>query len=175
MSDDQQPNALHPMSEREYREAVQQARDEWIAWNKEEVANLEGRKLLMSSPEMLANRERRKAIRQAKESAYAKFLQATGGGIQRSLDDEFHVDPGALSGDEPVTNAVIKSRRKQQVQQHAYEVIKQAGGRISNLQLASYLGVSSHGLPGLLVDSQKIRKEHGGRVGNEQTWWVIAD
>jgi len=122
--------------------------------------------------EMEAALETQRAIKQNIVKANAEF-EAAVGGIQTDLLDMPEIaepEPGVIT-----TNTDIHERRRKAVADAAVKVLAAYNGRISGIDLASLLGVSSHGIDGLIGGDERIVKRHDGRLGNVQTFYELND
>lgn len=116
------------------------------------------------------NLDQRKAINDSIVKKETELKLALAGGKQANLD----MQPLKLDTTDCETNKEIKERRRAEVQKRALMALKAApGGRMSGKGLASLIGVNPHGLDGLLVGAEGFEKVHDGRVGNEQTHYVL--
>ena len=112
----------------------------------------------------------RKTIRAQLALANAQLEQAIGDlGGATAPDPVLTVAPVASVA----TRESIQDRRRVETEAQAVRVLTAAGGSLANKDLASLLGVSPHGLEGLLRGSTRVEKVHDGRIGNEVTTWVI--
>lgn len=97
-------------------------------------------------------------------------LELSIGGIQRSMIEEVaHVEPAHHQ-----TAQGLRTARQKAVADACVKVLHAMGGRSSCVDLASLVGVSSHGLGGLIDGDPRIRKYHDGRLNNVQTHYELA-
>ncbi len=159
MSDETQ-TTLYAISPSDLLKRIDERRKAWVIVNRDIAKNLEARK----------------ELRRKQQKAYAEFLEATGGGVQESIEDEEDEDHAlhAAAGEVVTANAHSEKRRATIVA-GALRVLKAAGGRMANTDLAAYLRLDPHGVAGYLAGSEAIRKEYNGRVGNGKLEWVLAD
>lgn len=96
-------------------------------------------------------------------------LELSIGGIQRSIiEDVAHVEPAKHE-----TAQALRTARQRAVADACVKALHALGGRASCVDLASLVGVSSHGLGGLIDGDPRIVKSHDGRLNNVQTWYAL--
>lgn len=125
--------------------------------------------------EIAKNLEARKELRRQESKAYAEFLEATGGGVQETIEDEDEEDAMVLRADAVLTASAVSEKRRAKIVAAAEHVLSCAGGRMDNTTLAAYLNLDAHGVAGYLAEAETIRKEYNGRVGNGKLEWVLVD
>jgi hypothetical protein len=97
-------------------------------------------------------------------------LELSIGGIQRSMIEEAaHVEPAKHE-----TAQALRSARQRAVADACVKALRALGGRASCVDLASLVGVSSHGLGGLIDGDPRMRKDHEGRLNNVQTNYSLV-
>lgn len=98
-------------------------------------------------------------------------LELAIGGIQRDLIEVIAtVEPAKHE-----TAASLRTARQQSVADACVKALIAMGGRASCVDLASLVGVSAHGLGGLIDWDKRMVKEHDGRLQNQTTWYRVAD
>ncbi len=98
-------------------------------------------------------------------------LELSIGGVQRSMiDDLAHVEPAKHE-----TAASLRTARQRAVADACVKVLRAFGGRASCTDLASLVGVSSHGLGGLIDTDPRMVKGHDGRLNNVATFYALAE
>lgn len=119
--------------------------------------------------------ERQKEIKRALDAAVLDVELAVGG-IQRDLIEVIEELEPEFEADEPVveTAKTVRTARQRDVAERAARALIALGGRASCVDLASLVGVSSHGLGGLIDSDPRFVKSHEGRVKNLQTWYELA-
>ncbi len=119
--------------------------------------------------EMATSLERGRALSAAVHKSEAE-LELAIGGVQTSLIEEIaHVEP-----ERHETAASLRTARQRKTADAVVFALRAMGGRGSCVELARLIGVSSHGLGGLIDGDGRLRKTHDGRLQNQQTWYELT-
>jgi hypothetical protein len=123
--------------------------------------------------------ERYRAVRIQVARAKLDADMAARGHIQRELGDAAAPIPEPVEVAEPeriTTNRDMRQIRQQRARDQAVMTLRaMPGGRGSCVDLARLLGLSPHGLGGLIDGDERIVKYHTGRQANLETWYRLAE
>ncbi len=158
MSDETQ-TTLYAIAPSDLLKRIDERRKAWVIVKRDIAKNLDSRK----------------ELRRKEQKAYAEFLEATGGGVQESIDEADEEHALHVSAHDVVTANAHSEKRRATIVAGALRVLKAAGGRMANTDLAAYLRLDPHGVAGYLAGADTIRKEYNGRVGNGKLEWVLVD
>ncbi len=93
------------------------------------------------------------------------------GGIQRTIvEDLGYVEPAHHA-----TAQSLRTARHRATADASVLALRAMGGRASCVDLATLVGVSAHGLGGLIDADPRMRKTHDGRLQNVQTWYELTE